>query len=258
MSRTWEQCKCNCKKHISHISLFAYRTNINLENWEINFYCWCPCVRTGTFCRATHLKSNMSLEHYWTCSVPFVLNSKWHWWNNTVWQLGHLEISMMIKTCFVFILPQVKKVRTKSLNQPKSDIWLRSWGTFGLTILSEKFEFGRLRLVRCLTAFVRLDCFNSLTDRKAWIRWAFTVDKGFPFTRTVNVSSFSVVIRLPNQDRFVSSGDESGVKWTSSEETIEKQFLIVENNDGQLACDATYLVTFFGETWDFLENYFWY
>lgn len=51
-----------------------------------------------------------------------------------------------------------------------------------------------------------------LTDKNAWIKWAFTVDSGFPFTSTVNVSSFSVVIKLPNQERFVSSGDESGVK----------------------------------------------
>ena len=45
-----------------------------------------------------------------------------------------------------------------------------------------------------------------------------TVASGFPFTRIVNVSSFSVVIKLPNQDFFVSSGDDSGVKWTSSDE----------------------------------------
>lgn len=50
------------------------------------------------------------------------------------------------------------------------------------------------------------------TDKKAWMRWALTVDNGFPFTSTVNVSSFSVVIKLPNHDRFVNSGDESGVK----------------------------------------------
>lgn len=53
---------------------------------------------------------------------------------------------------------------------------------------------------------------HLLTDRNACMRWALTVANGFPFTSTVNVSSFSVVIKLPNQDRLVSSGDESGVK----------------------------------------------
>lgn len=85
----------------------------------------------------------------------------------------------------------------------------------------------------------------QLTDRKACIRWAFTVDKGFPLTNTVNVSSFSVVIRLPNQDRFVSSGDESGVKWTSSEETEENwiehfrwiNVSIVGYNQGCVPCN---------------------
>lgn len=43
---------------------------------------------------------------------------------------------------------------------------------------------------------------------------------GFPLTKIVKVSSFSVVIRLPNQERLVNSGDDSGVKWTSSAETI--------------------------------------
>lgn len=52
------------------------------------------------------------------------------------------------------------------------------------------------------------------------MRCALTVANGFPFTRTVNVSSFSVVIKFPNHDRFVSSGDESGVKYTSSDDTI--------------------------------------
>lgn len=51
------------------------------------------------------------------------------------------------------------------------------------------------------------------------MRCALTVASGFPLTSTVNVSSFSVVIKLPNQERLVSSGDESGVKCTSSEET---------------------------------------
>lgn len=37
----------------------------------------------------------------------------------------------------------------------------------------------------------------------------------------MNVSSFSVVIKLPNQDRLVSSGDESGVRYTSSDDTVD-------------------------------------
>lgn len=42
---------------------------------------------------------------------------------------------------------------------------------------------------------------------------------GFPLTKMVKVSSFSVVIKFPNQDRLVNSGDDSGVKCTSSAET---------------------------------------
>lgn len=61
----------------------------------------------------------------------------------------------------------------------------------------------------------------KLTDRKACIRSALTVAKGFPLTKIVNVSSFSVVISDPNQDFFVNSGEDSGVKWTSSEEARE-------------------------------------
>lgn len=59
----------------------------------------------------------------------------------------------------------------------------------------------------------------QLTDKNAWIKWALTVAMGLPLTRIVKVSSFSVVMRFPNQERFVSSGDDSGVKWTSSAET---------------------------------------
>ena len=63
-----------------------------------------------------------------------------------------------------------------------------------------------------------------LTERKAWMRSALILAKGFPFTTTVYVSSFSVDIRLPNQDLFVSSGEDSGVwctlttsrKWRNS------------------------------------------
>jgi hypothetical protein len=51
------------------------------------------------------------------------------------------------------------------------------------------------------------------------MRCAFTVDSGLPFTRIVNVSSFSVAIRLPNHDFFVNSGEDSGVRCTSSVDT---------------------------------------
>ena len=64
------------------------------------------------------------------------------------------------------------------------------------------------------------------TERKACIKCALTVANGFPLTRIVKVSSFSVVIKLPNHERFVNSGDESGVKCTSSEET-KKEFIII-------------------------------
>lgn len=64
----------------------------------------------------------------------------------------------------------------------------------------------------------------GLTERKAWMRSALILARGFPFTTTVYVSSFSVDIRLPNQDLFVSSGEDSGVwctlttsrKWRNS------------------------------------------
>jgi hypothetical protein len=54
------------------------------------------------------------------------------------------------------------------------------------------------------------------------MRSAFTDARGFPLTRIVNVSSFSVVMRLPNQDFLVSSGEDSGVRCTSSDEAIKK------------------------------------
>lgn len=63
---------------------------------------------------------------------------------------------------------------------------------------------------------------SKRTDKNAWIKWAFTTESGFPFIKIVNVSSFSVVIKLPNQDFLVSSGDDSGVRWTSSDETVER------------------------------------
>jgi len=58
-----------------------------------------------------------------------------------------------------------------------------------------------------------------ITERNAWMRWAFTVDNGLPFTNIVNVSSFSVAIKFPNHDFFVNSGDDSGVMLTSSVDT---------------------------------------
>lgn len=61
-----------------------------------------------------------------------------------------------------------------------------------------------------------------LTDRNAWMRSAFTDANGFPLTRTVKVSSFSDVIRLPNHDFLVNSGDDSGVRPTSSDDAKEK------------------------------------
>lgn len=54
------------------------------------------------------------------------------------------------------------------------------------------------------------------------MRSAFTVARGFPFTKIAKVSSFSVVMRLPNQDFLVSSGEDSGVRCTSSDEAIKK------------------------------------
>lgn len=58
-----------------------------------------------------------------------------------------------------------------------------------------------------------------LTDKNACIKCALTVEMGFPLTKMVKVSSFSVVIKFPNQDRLVNSGDDSGVRCTSSAET---------------------------------------
>lgn len=55
------------------------------------------------------------------------------------------------------------------------------------------------------------------------MRSALTDANGFPFTNIVNVSSFSVVIKFPNHDFFVSSGEDSGVKWASSDEAIRQK-----------------------------------
>ena len=57
-----------------------------------------------------------------------------------------------------------------------------------------------------------------LTDRKAWIKSALTEARGFPLTRMVYVSSRSLPISVPNQERFVNSGEDSGVRLTSSPE----------------------------------------
>ena len=45
----------------------------------------------------------------------------------------------------------------------------------------------------------------------------------FPLTMMVYVSSFSVDMRLPNHERFVSSGEDSGVGLTSSATGNEKE-----------------------------------
>lgn len=50
------------------------------------------------------------------------------------------------------------------------------------------------------------------------MRSALTEASGFPLTNIVKVSSFSVVIKFPNHDFFVNSGEDSGVKWASSHE----------------------------------------
>lgn len=52
---------------------------------------------------------------------------------------------------------------------------------------------------------------SIITERRAWIKSAFTVDNGFPVIKMVKVSSFSEAIKLPNQDFLVSSGEDSGV-----------------------------------------------
>ena len=44
---------------------------------------------------------------------------------------------------------------------------------------------------------------------------------GFPLTIMVYVSSFSVDIKLPNQDRFVNSGEGSGVGFSDISSTIK-------------------------------------
>ena len=46
---------------------------------------------------------------------------------------------------------------------------------------------------------------------------------GFPLTIMVYVSSFSVDIKLPNQDRFVNSGEGSGVGFSDISSTMINQ-----------------------------------
>ena len=61
------------------------------------------------------------------------------------------------------------------------------------------------------------------------MRSALSEASGFPFTSTVRLSSFSEVIKLPNHDFFVSSGEDSGVNPTSSEEAERINQSIVTN-----------------------------
>lgn len=58
------------------------------------------------------------------------------------------------------------------------------------------------------------------------------MDNGFPVIKIVNVSSFSEAIKLPNQDFFVISGEDSGVGlYTVSMSTIhEKKEKILKNS----------------------------
>ena len=52
---------------------------------------------------------------------------------------------------------------------------------------------------------------------------------GFPLTIMVYVSSFSVDIKLPNQDRFVNSGEGSGVGFSDISSTMINQTIIMMN-----------------------------
>ena len=53
------------------------------------------------------------------------------------------------------------------------------------------------------------------------MRSALMDANGFPLTIMVYVSSFSVDIKLPNQDRFVNSGEGSGVGFSDISSTIK-------------------------------------
>ena len=50
---------------------------------------------------------------------------------------------------------------------------------------------------------------------------------GFPLTIMVYVSSFSVDIKLPNQDRFVNSGEGSGVGFSDISSTMINQTISI-------------------------------
>ena len=50
---------------------------------------------------------------------------------------------------------------------------------------------------------------------------------GFPLTIMVYVSSFSVDIKLPNQDRFVNSGEGSGVGFSDISSTMINQTITI-------------------------------
>ena len=67
---------------------------------------------------------------------------------------------------------------------------------------------------------------NDLTERKAWMRSALICASALPFTMMVYVSSFSVDMRLPNHERFVSSGEDSGVGLTSSATVNENDYIL--------------------------------
>ena len=62
---------------------------------------------------------------------------------------------------------------------------------------------------------------------------------GFPFTIMVYVSSFSVDIKLPNQDRFVNSGEGSGVGVSDISSTVFKLEKVIKYIT-QMECFKSY------------------
>ena len=72
------------------------------------------------------------------------------------------------------------------------------------------------------------ESFYKLTERKAWMRSALMDANGFPLTIMVYVSSFSVDIKLPNQERFVNSGEGSGVGFSDISSTIKTKMPCLE------------------------------
>lgn len=42
-----------------------------------------------------YLNSNVSLEHGRSCVAALVLKPEWHWWDNWMWQFGHLCMRRM-------------------------------------------------------------------------------------------------------------------------------------------------------------------